>query len=342
MATVRRIASATRGTADRGLVPLRQRGPVRPGDIVVVEVLEEKPVYNQLELPSGHLVRLRRGDVIAGVLGARRALRGFVGDCPRYVRAGDVLHLLNLGGVIGRAISGYADLGPPTPVRVLGLALGPRGTKNIAEGAIGPAKRLSRPVPLIVVAGTCMAAGKTHAAAAIIAGLSRRGLRVAALKLTGVAALRDVRILEHHGAVASLSFLDAGYPSTADVGNVAGMARGLLNAVAGSLPDVVVVELGDGILGSYGVASFYGDAALRRLVAAHVMCAGDLVGAWGAVQLAARLGRPVDIVTGPATDTLVGERYIENELAVPAANARTAGPRLADLVARRLALRRPS
>jgi hypothetical protein len=39
-------------------------------------------------------------------------------------------------------------------------------------------------------------------------------------------------------------------------------------------------------------------------------------------------------MAGPATDNEVGVRYVEEELKVPAANARTQGERLADIVER--------
>jgi hypothetical protein len=65
------------------------------------------------------------------------------------------------------------------------------------------------------------------------------------------------------------------------------------------------------------------------------MCANDLVAAWGAREICRQLGRDIDIMSGPATDNQVGEQYVENELGIPAANARTAGERLADLVALR-------
>jgi len=42
-----------------------------------------------------------QGDLIAGVLGERRALHGYSGVIPERVAPGDILHLLNLGGVIG-------------------------------------------------------------------------------------------------------------------------------------------------------------------------------------------------------------------------------------------------
>src|SRR5882672_3309817 len=100
-----KVASSTCGRVyDRDL-EVFDGGPVLPGDIVVVEALEEKRVYDQLELITGRLAHISKDDVIAGTIGSRRALKGFVGDAPAQVRAGDTLNVLNMGGVIGVATS---------------------------------------------------------------------------------------------------------------------------------------------------------------------------------------------------------------------------------------------
>src|SRR5258708_20914942 len=69
------------------------------GDVVVVRALSESSTYGNLELPAGRLAKINMGDVLLGVLGKRRALKGFVGDVPQSVKTGDKLHLLNMGGV---------------------------------------------------------------------------------------------------------------------------------------------------------------------------------------------------------------------------------------------------
>ncbi len=331
-----KIASSTCGRVDANEVEIVEGGPVRDGDIVVVKALEEKRVYDVLELVGGRQAHISKGDVIVGTLGTRQALRGFVGHCPPSVHVGDTLNVLNLGGVIGVCTSGNEDLGQPLRVKVLGLALRDGKVMNIRDGAIAPANRLKCKYPLVVVSGTCMSAGKTRAACEIIAQLNQRGFRFGALKLSGVAALRDELNMKDHGAVRVLSFLNAGHPSTAGFDNLAPMAKGLLNEMARTNGlDAIVVEMGDGIIGGYGVRSFYQDEEIRTAISVHVMCATDLVAAWGAREQSRELGRAIDVMSGPATDNVVGERYVEKELGVPAANARTRGERLADLVAMR-------
>src|SRR5258705_11734554 len=100
---VHKVASSTSGHVHDRELEVIPGGPVRSGDIVVVEALEEKRVYDQLELISGRLAHISKDDVIAGTLGSRRALKGFVGHCPDSVQAGQVLSCLALGGAIGAA-----------------------------------------------------------------------------------------------------------------------------------------------------------------------------------------------------------------------------------------------
>ena len=57
-------------------------GATRAGDVVVVRALTDSATYNMLELPTGRLAKINPGDLLLGVLGRRRALKGFVGDVP--------------------------------------------------------------------------------------------------------------------------------------------------------------------------------------------------------------------------------------------------------------------
>jgi hypothetical protein len=296
-------------------------------------VLDEKAVYNQLEDAHGRMRTVHRGDVVVGVLGAREALRGYAGVVPDAVRPGDVLHLLNLGGVIGRCVSANAEVGAPTRVEVLGAVLRLADPADRASGV--PASTLPGPValanrldplpPLILLAGTCMHAGKTAAACALVRAAVGRGHTVGAAKLTGVALRRDTLEMEDHGAAVALSFADAGLPSTTgDPGAVVRVAKGVLNAVAASAvrPDLVVAELGDGLLGRYGVREVLADAEIAAAICGIVVAANDPVGAWGAVAMLRDLGLDVTVVTGPATDNESGSAVIVSATGVPAINAR--------------------
>src|SRR5512134_564739 len=48
--------------------------PCEEGVVLVVEILNNKSTYNTLELTSGRMAKVSRGDVIVGALGHRQAL----------------------------------------------------------------------------------------------------------------------------------------------------------------------------------------------------------------------------------------------------------------------------
>ena len=327
-----RIASSTRNAQ---VSPDAIVGPeivAEEGYVLAVRILEDKATYNTVEDPTGRMVPLRAGDVLAGTLGSRRALRGYAGEVPGTIAPGDTIEVLNLGGILGRCTSVNPDVGPPFRAEVLGAvltfpALGDRIGRpaHIRDHAIPPAHELDCPIPVVYVAGTCMNAGKTVAATELVRGLSRGGLRVAGVKLTGVSLMRDTLAMRDAGAVQALTFNDAGAAST-HAGMTVAVARGLLNRIAASRtdrPDVIVAELGDGILGEYGVQDILLDPGLMGLGAAYVMAAPDPVGCWGARQLFDhRFHLPITVVTGPATDNDVGRNYVAAELGLPAVNAR--------------------
>ena len=309
----------------------------RAGQVLVVRALEEKRVYDVIELTTGRMAHVGKGDVLVGALGRRDALRGFVGRVPESVKAGDTLHILNLGGVLGEVVSENKDVGHPLRVEVLGMVMRDGKGVNIADAALPePAPGVVMP-PVIAVSGTCMNSGKTSAAAEILSRLTERGYVCAGAKLTGVAALRDTLSMQDHGAVCTLSFVDAGLPSTAGMTDVAPVARRLLGSLVEQSHtelDVIVAEMGDGVIGAYGVESILVDPGFRSLVTAHVLCANDLVAAWGGVRWFTERGLTVDVIAGPATDNDVGMSYVRDTLAIPPANARTDPETLADIVER--------
>ena len=305
----------------------------RAGDVVVVRALTDSATYNQLELPTGRLAKINPGDVFVGVLGRRRALKGFVGDVPETVSAGTRLHLLNMGGVIGHCTGHHSSLSDAISVEVIGLACDEQGrVHNIADGALPLLETLGKTAPLVLVAGTCMNSGKTYAATELIKQATRTGLKVAAAKLSGVACLRDTLNMADHGAIATASFLDCGLPSTVDAGNLAFVAKAIITHLNLEKPDMIVIELGDGILGGYSVDSVFDDEELREATAALVFCASDYVGAWGGIELFRRRGMSVDVIAGSVTDSQMGEDFIEREFGVPAGNARRDGTRLFGIV----------
>jgi len=330
--TLDKIASSTARLELPREVEVSPHIEAREGNVLAVRALMEKSVYDRLELTSGRMAKINRGDVIAGTLGFRRALKGFVGIVPESLHVGDTIHVLNLGGVLGLCVGRNPDVGSPLEAEVLGAVLLDGQPANISRNALPPRDALPDGPPLVVVAGTCMSAGKTAAASEIVKRFANAGLKVAAAKLSGVACLKDTLDMEDHGAFATLSFLDCGLPSTAHVKDLAPYARAILADLGAKNPDVIVVELGDGILGDYRVGTFFSHSDLVRATRAVVMCANDLVAAWGAQKLMEQWNIPITVMSGPVTDNQTGTEYISQEMKLPAANAMTDGRALFGIV----------
>ncbi|MGD8808098.1 MAG: hypothetical protein PVG24_00765 [Gammaproteobacteria bacterium] len=320
--------------------------PAEEGILIAVEILNNKSRYNTLELTSGRMAALKRGDVIVGALGHRKALFGYSGHLPEQVRPGDTLQILNLGGVIGVCDSINPTQGPPFDCRVLGVVLefpylGERVGRPARCGArklTSPAPPADRTVPVLAIAGTCMNSGKTAAAAAIISRLVHYGLTVDAFKATGVALRRDILAMEDAGARNVEIFSDYGIVCTT-AANAPALTRHLLNSLAAKKPDVVVFELGDGLLGAYGVEAILSDESIRDALTGVVLCANDPVAAWGGIELLrTRFAIDPIAVTGPATDNQVGIDIIAERSQVAAVNAMTHAAELGDLLQTRLGL----
>src|ERR1700755_203844 len=93
------------------------------GLVLVVEILNNKANYNTLELTSGRMAKVVRGDIVGGALGHRKALFGYSGHIPDALKPGDIIQMLNIGGVLGICDSATPDKGKPFDCKVLGTVL---------------------------------------------------------------------------------------------------------------------------------------------------------------------------------------------------------------------------
>ena len=338
---VDKIASVAQHSNVSGELRLSDEIPCEEGVLIAVRVLNNKNRYNQLELTSGRMATVNQGDIVVGALGHRNALRGYSGHLPEKLSVGDSVQLLNIGGVLGICDSANPDVGPPFNCEVLGTVLhfpylGERIGVPARVGAnkLDPdIKLVTGGVPVIAMAGTCMDSGKTAAACAIVSRLRHLGFHVAACKATGVSLRRDILAMEDAGAQQTMIFSDLGIVTTT-AKNGPALTRSLLTGLAAHEPDVIVLELGDGLLGAYGVEAILSDEAINDALTGVVLCANDPVSAWGGAKiLREQYGIEPLVVTGPATDTAVGVDQIAERLELPAINALTNGVALGDAVA---------
>jgi hypothetical protein len=307
------------------------------GEVVLARVKDVNPAYPTLETVGAREVVLAPGDVLVGVLGSRKALRGFSGRPPTRLRIGDSVHLLNKGGVIGDCTAFNRDLGWPAELEYLGSLSRERRIVNLRDSALPLIDGALPRLPLVMVMGTCMNSGKTTVCKQVLRLFSQKGFVVHAGKAAGVACLQDTEGMKKAGARMVLSFLDFGLPSTTEVESLAPIARSLVHHLAQAKPDFIVLEMGDGILGGYQVASIFDDVGFMDAGLCTLLCANDLMGVWGAVQWMRSHGpvpqarRPA-LISGPVTDSGEGIRYIEEHWGIPAANAFDSAGKICTLV----------
>ncbi len=337
---VDKIGSVTQALSLKHDLRISDDIPSEEGVVLVVEILTNKSNYNTLELTSGRMAKVMRGDIVVGALGPRRALFGYSGHVPASLKRGDVIQMLNIGGVLGVCDSVNPDKGQPFDCRVLGVVLqfpylGERigVPARVGSRKLDPDARLeTNGVPVVALAGTCMEAGKTAAACSIVSRMRHRGLTVDVFKATGVSLRRDILAMEDSGARNSMIFTDLGIVTTTGKSGPA-LTRAMLTELAARKPDVIVFELGDGLIGTYGVDAILECEDIRNALTSVVLSANDPVAAWGGVRLLReRFGIEPAVVTGPATDNSVGVDIIGEQMQVKAFNAITNGAALGDCV----------
>ena len=303
------------------------------GDYVSVEVLTTSS-GQRIELSSGRQIEVAAGDLAVGAFGRREATQEATGDW-REIGEDGRLEFLTGAGLLGRCTSKSMVLPTITSARYRGHVLRD-GEKVRMADCVDPAPDRSFDLPVVLVIGTSMSAGKTTAARIVIRELRAEGLDVVGAKITGAGRYADVLSMRDAGADAVYDFVDAGLPSTVCPTETYREAlEGLLARIADAVPDVAVVEVGASPLEPYN-----GEAAIERIrdaVRYTILCASDPYSVVGVMT--AYDARP-SLVTGIATNTRAGVRLVEELTGVPALNvrARSARPKLRERLLQRLGL----
>ncbi len=295
------------------------------GEVLVVKALKSQKKYGEIELTNGQLSKIKKGDVIAGVLGQRKALEGIVGTVPKNIKVNDIIHILNLGGVLGIAESWNPDfIDTPLPVQVMGAIIKDTSTLNIRSFSLKPEAKLHKSVPIILILGTSMGVGKTTLVKEVVNLLAKeKKLKVAAGKLTGVAAKRDLQAMKNAGAFSVLSFLDVGLVSTiTNKDAVITAANTVLNTLNKEKPEFIVIELGDSVIGWYNVDTLLKNKEFTKHVSFIIGCANDLVGASGLHEILKKMGLKIDFLAGPVANNTAGTDYLEQVLKIPCQDLR--------------------
>lgn len=286
----------------------------KTGDYVVGQITDPGNDQMKIELVNGRMRSIMKEDLVAGALGERYATLEATGSW-REIGEDGIMHLLTGGGLLGKCTSKSVYLPNLIEIKYMGHMV--RGDKICHMDDF--VKRIpfqKFDLPVILLVGTSMSAGKTTVARIIVNQLKRTGLKIVAGKLTGASRYRDTLSLKDVGANYIFDFVDIGLPSSIyPREKFRTKLVQLLSRIQSVNADVAVIELGASPLEPYN-----GDVAFEELknhVKCTVLCASDPYAVYG-VMKSFKL-RP-DIVSGIATNTYAGAELIEKLCGVKALN----------------------
>lgn len=290
------------------------------GDVVLARI-ESIGQHPRIESPHSRRASLYVGDEVIVAYGNRYAPDQFEAEVP-----GDLgpAHLVAAGGVAARALGSHAVMKPATRLRPLGLLTDEDGVVTLAKYADLPlagqpaGQPSSGRPPAIAVLGTSMNSGKTTSAAAIIRGLRAAGLRVAAGKVTGTGAGGDPYLFTDSGAIRTIDFTHFGYPSTylLEPNEVRTLLDSLMTELEGSRPEVIVVEVADGLY-QRETSTLIADSAFRTWFDRCVFASSEALGAVAGQAHLHALGLDVRLVTGVLTSSPLATREAFAALHLP-------------------------
>lgn len=284
------------------------------GDYIVGRVLNTAGCLRQIELPTGRMAEVAEGDLVIGAFGQRAATLEAVGDW-RAIADDNCFDMMTSAGLFGKITSRSNYLPALMPLVYQGHVV-TAGEKCRMSRFVRPEGDTPLGMPVILVIGTSMSAGKTTSARLIVRLLKQGGYRVAGAKLTGAARYRDALSFSDAGADHIFDFVDIGLPSTVcDPDEYRPLLRQLLSRIAATRADVLVAEAGASPLEPYN-----GSVAIEELaqwVRCTVLCASDPYAVAGVIAAFAR--RP-DLVAGGAANTAAGVALVEKLTGLNALN----------------------
>jgi hypothetical protein len=272
------------------------------GDYVVTEVTESVS-RRIVELSTGRVIEVAEGDMLVGAFGRREATLEATGDWSRIGEDG-ACEILSGGGLIGREVSRSMLEQPLIHLQYRGHPTR-QGVKVTTHDFVPASVPRRFELPVLLIVGTSMSAGKTTTARLLIRQLKLLApLKVIGAKLAGAARYRDALSMMDAGADFIFDFVDAGLPSTVCAEEMAALEA-----------DVAVIELGASPLEPYNGALAW--ETLKDNARLTVLCASDPYSVIGVMNA---YGTEPDFVTGPASNTEAGVKLVEKLADVRAVN----------------------
>lgn len=269
----------------------------RSGDLLLCKVDKIKQ-HTRLEDIHGRRNHLYDGDTVIVVAAQRYATDQFCAELPTQQGP---CHLVAAGGIAGQVVHRSGQIKAPTEITLLGV-LGDQQGNALNLSAFAPLAKTtitSADLPVLVVIGSDMNAGKTTTACACINGLKKKGIKTAGAKLTGTGAGPDYWRMHDAGANTVVDFLDAGYPSTIGLSNddfLTILQKFKAAAIAANC-QVLILEIADGILQPETKALINSTQFVQQVTGA-IVAADSATSAMMVTENIIRAGFPVYAISG--------------------------------------------
>lgn len=300
------------------------------GDVVIARVTEIGK-HARLESPVSRRQLLFPGQEIMVAYGNRYAPDQFLAYVPESL---EPCSLIAGGGIAGAVKEMHASIDAATAIEPIGLLADEQGVVNLSRFAplsvdapsvaVVNAVGSARP-RVIAVLGTSMNSGKSTTLGCLVNGLTNAGLNVAAGKATGTGAGNDPNLFHDGGATRVVDFTDFGYPTTflLDYETVRGLLSSMIQelsaAVDGTAPDVVVIEIADGVYQGE-TSRLLADPIYASLVDATIFAAADALGAVAGLDVLQRAKVNVAAVSGLVTASPLASAEAQSVLPVQLIN----------------------
>jgi hypothetical protein len=282
------------------------------GDYVVAEVRPREGIGEIFELATGRECSPMAGDLLVGALARRAATLEAVGSFEDVGTDG-LMHVMTGGGCMG-AITSLSRFAPAIlPVRYRGHLL-QRGEKLCMRDFVPEPPDVRFDLPVVLLVGTSMSAGKTFAGRVVVQQLKSLGHKVVGAKLTGAGRWRDTMSFGDAGADYMFDFVDAGLPTTVVAEDEYREAiTGLLPRIAATGATVAVIEAGASPLEPYNGGALVD--LLGDTVAFTILSASD---PYAVVGIQTAWGRTFDLIAGPTANTRAGVALVHKLTGLPA------------------------
>lgn len=319
--TTRFVAAATDSSADGYHLEYGNAVTPEAGDVVLARVTAIGK-HTRLESPVSRRQMLFVGQEILVAYGNRYAPDQFLAEVPDSL---EPTHLVAGGGVAGSVTAMHASIAAATEIEPIGLLADAEGRVTLdrfaplgSQAHAAPAAVGDVHPPVIAVFGSSMNSGKSTVLGSVVHGFANAGMQVAAGKSTGTGAGNDPNHFRDAGAATVLDFTDYGHATTFKLGHerIREIFTGMVDELSASGPDVVIIEVADGVY-QEETRRLLEDPAFHERVDRVVFASQDALGAVAGLQVLDGAGVTTAAVSGVVTSSPLASREASEVVAAP-------------------------